>query len=146
MAERENASAPQTVTSPRQIETVIVLSQHDFSLAVREALRNYVYPNRLAGNPLLRSRLIVSDRGLQISEKERVEQLQQAILRTVEMLRASSRSEKFYRALDLTYLHPKATQEDAAEALDLPFSTYRRHLKTGIELVTELLWQQEVGS
>jgi hypothetical protein len=33
----------------------------------------------------------------------------------------------------------------AAERLDLPFSTYRRHLKTGIARVTELLWQHEVS-
>jgi hypothetical protein len=145
MAERENSIAPQAVTSPRAVETVIVLSQQDFSQAVREALRNYVYPNKLSGSPLLRSRLVVLDRGLHLSERERVENLQNIIREALESLRASSRTEKFYRALDLTYFHPLATQEDAAEALDLPFSTYRRHLKTGIDLLTEVLWQREVG-
>ena len=37
------------------------------------------------------------------------------------------------------------TQEQAAELLDLPFSTYRRHLKTGMEQLTQMLWQREIG-
>jgi long-chain acyl-CoA synthetase len=32
-----------------------------------------------------------------------------------------------------------------AELLDLPFSTYRRHLKAGLTRVAELLWQKEIG-
>lgn len=32
------------------------------------------------------------------------------------------------------------------ELLDLPFSTYRRHLKSGVTGLTEALWQLEVGS
>ncbi|HEY5574249.1 MAG TPA: hypothetical protein VIK64_14605, partial [Anaerolineales bacterium] len=58
---------------------------------------------------------------------------------------ASPRSEKYYRALERTYFHPAPTQEAAAELLDLPFSTYRRHLKAGIEHVIDALWQQEIG-
>jgi hypothetical protein len=60
-------------------------------------------------------------------------------------LKASPRSEKLFRALDRTYFHPAPTQEVAAELLDLPFSTYRRHLKSGIEQVIEALWQHEIG-
>jgi len=44
-----------------------------------------------------------------------------------------------------TCLHPAPTQEQAAELLDLPFSTYRRHLKTAIERVNDVLWQREIG-
>jgi hypothetical protein len=29
--------------------------------------------------------------------------------------------------------------------LDLPFSTFRRHLKAGITQVTDMLWQREIG-
>jgi hypothetical protein len=35
-------------------------------------------------------------------------------------------------------------QEAAAERLGLPFSTYRRHLTTGVERVTGWLWQREL--
>ncbi|GAA3220480.1 hypothetical protein [Nonomuraea helvata] len=36
------------------------------------------------------------------------------------------------------------TQEAAAERLGLPYSTYRRHLVSGIERVCEDLWRREL--
>jgi hypothetical protein len=60
-------------------------------------------------------------------------------------LQVSPRGAKLYRALYHTYLQPAPTQEQAAELLDVPFSTYRRHLKMGVERVAELLWQQEIA-
>jgi hypothetical protein len=62
----------------------------------------------------------------------------------VESLRGNSRTERYYRVVHRTYLNPAITQERAAEELDLPFSTYRRHLATGIGLVTEHLWRREI--
>jgi hypothetical protein len=53
---------------------------------------------------------------------------------------------KWHRALHHTYFQPAATQEQAAELLDLPFSTYRRHLRAAIQYVTEWLWAREVES
>jgi hypothetical protein len=53
---------------------------------------------------------------------------------------------KFYRAVYHTYLQPAVTQEQAAEVLDLPFSTYRRHLRSGIEELTARLWAREIGN
>jgi len=41
-------------------------------------------------------------------------------------------------------VRPARTQELAAETLGLAFSTYRRHLKRGVERVAEWLWQREV--
>jgi hypothetical protein len=46
--------------------------------------------------------------------------------------------------LERTYLEPAATQEVAAELLDLPFSTYRRHLKSGLERLCAWLWEGEL--
>ena len=34
----------------------------------------------------------------------------------------------------------------AAELLDLPFSTYRRHLSAGVARVAEILWTRDIGS
>ena len=39
---------------------------------------------------------------------------------------------------------PAATQERTAEALGLPFSTYRRHLTQGVARIVAVLWDQEV--
>jgi hypothetical protein len=54
------------------------------------------------------------------------------------------RDEKLCRAIHLTYLEPAATQELAAERLGLPFSSYRRHLTSGIARVTASLWRLEL--
>ncbi len=54
------------------------------------------------------------------------------------------RDDKLLRAVDRTYLRPAATQEAAAAALGLPFSTYRRHLTQGMTRIVSVLWDQEV--
>ena len=41
-------------------------------------------------------------------------------------------------------MRPAGTQERAAEALGLPFSTFRRHLTQGVDRVVAWLWDQEV--
>ncbi|MFI9769625.1 hypothetical protein ACIHJG_22540 [Streptomyces sp. NPDC052415] len=63
----------------------------------------------------------------------------------VEALPRERGGEKRHRALVTTYLKGAPTQEAAAERLDLPFSTYRRHLTSGVERVAELLWQHELS-
>ena len=45
-------------------------------------------------------------------------------------------------ALHHTYLRPAVTQQAAADLLDLPMSTFRRHLAEGIARLTDLLWQR----
>jgi hypothetical protein len=121
-------------------ESVIVLSRTEFDESIRRALRTSLMPYRLTDNPLLRSRIMVGS-GNGNAEPER---LCIIIREAVESLRANARTERYYRVIHRTYLDPASTQERAAEELDLPFSTYRRHLTTGIGLVTELLWQREL--
>jgi len=45
-----------------------------------------------------------------------------------------------------TYVQPAPTQEQAAEQLGVPFSTFRRHLNKGLERVADILWEREVGT
>lgn len=47
-------------------------------------------------------------------------------------------------ALKLTYFDPGRTQQETAELLKLPFSTYRRHLGCGVERICRWLWQREL--
>jgi hypothetical protein len=47
-------------------------------------------------------------------------------------------------SFERTYVRPAATQERAAAALGLPFSTYRRHLTQGVDRVVAWLWDREV--
>ena len=71
--------------------------------------------------------------------------LQSLIQAAAQSLESSLREAKSYRALYPTYLHPAPTQEQAAELLDLPFSTFRRHLKNGMTRVAEILWLREIS-
>jgi hypothetical protein len=87
---------------------------------------------------------VVDRVGLKADEAERVSVLQTVLREAANTLQESPKEMKFYRVLYHTYFHPAATQEVAAELLDLPFSTYRRHLRTALQRVTEILWQQEI--
>jgi hypothetical protein len=145
LAEREIATTQTDSLAPVQNVPLVALSHEEFAQAVRDALHDMPRPAVLRRNPLLRSRLVVEQTGMTSGEQERVEALRALIKKTVEALQAAPRENKLYRALYHTYLQPAATQEQAAEILDLPFSTYRRHLQSGVVRVTELLWQDELG-
>lgn len=143
MGERELGTVP--VTPPEEVERMVVLEISEFANAVQDALKQLLRPLHLRGNPLLRSRLVVDRVGMKADEASRVAILQTVLRDSVDILQRSPKEMKFYRALYHTYLQPATTQEAAAELLDLPFSTYRRHLKSGIERVIEVLWQQEIA-
>ncbi len=145
LAEREvsgPSAAPQARTAERPL---IVLSEDTFADALLEALRNHMRPDAVLENPLLRSRLVAERVGADQSDEDRVEELRRIIVKAAESLQSSPRDAKFYRAIHRTYLNPAETQERAAELLDLPFSTYRRHLKAGIERLGEILWLREIS-
>ena len=144
LAEKEVGVKTQAA-SPPTVEPLIFLSRDDFGNAIKQALQDFARPNGLTGNPLLRSRLVSEAAAAGKGSRERSEILKSRINEAADSLRIHPRDEKLFRALDQTYLHPAPTQEAAAELLDLPFSTYRRHLASGIQRLTEILWRQEVG-
>lgn len=143
LAQREMSITPKAPAAA--VLPLLVLSQPDFAAAVRDGLRHLLEPSALIGNPLLRSRIIIEATAGALENSARVTTLQTLLRQTVEELRASPRSARCYRALYHTYIAPAPTHEQAAELLDLPYSTYRRHLKEGIHRVTDLLWQREGG-
>ena len=113
-----------------------------FASAVRHALRHVREPDVLAGNPLLTVPAAVGGLPPQAPEPARIHALQEILRAAVEGLASSPRRAKLHRALLATYWGTASTQEEVAEALDVPFSTYRGHLKAGIELVVEALRRQ----
>jgi hypothetical protein len=121
--------------------SMVVLSEADFAASVRQALRDYTRPAALAASPLLRSRLVADGDG----HGGDAARLQALLREALEMLKASPRDEKFYRALQLTYFQPAVTQEGAAERLGLAFGTYRYHLARGTDRIVERLWDLEVS-
>jgi len=145
MGEREATDATQLDTVPQPSESLVVLSKPDFEEAVREALRSVTRADVLDSNPLLRSRIVIQRAGSKADRSNQVSALQALLKEAAESLQLASRERRFYDALHHTYFQPASTQEQASELLDLPFSTFRRHLRSGISRVTEILWEQELG-
>ena len=117
-----------------------MLSETEFEASVRQALRDYMRPAALAASPLVRSRLVADADG-----NGGAGRLQSLLREALETLNSSPRDEKFYRALLYTYFQPAITQEDAAERLGLPFSTYRYHLAQVAQRIVEWLWDLELS-
>ncbi len=119
---------------------LMVLPEADFRQAVRQALRDYHRPDALAANPLRHSRLVRQHNG-----DAPVATLRALLRDAAGQLDAGPRTRRYLDALRLTWFEPVRTQEAAAEALDLPFSTYRRHLAAGVDHVAGELWRRELA-
>lgn len=145
LAEREIAMGI-AHTMPPVPEALIVLSQADFTTSVHDALRAFHNANELRDNPLLRSRLVLDRANASDDYEVRIDALRKLLQKTAAEMQSTPRQLKFHRAVHHTYFQPAATQEMAAELLDVPFSTYRRHLRSGIDYVAESLWTQELNA
>src|SRR5690606_16486437 len=145
LGERELASDLPLGELVTEAPPLLVLSEPQFAEAVRQALRDYTDARALAGSPLLRSRLVI-DAAANQADKSAVEVLRDLLRQAVDAAAQTRRGDRWARALDRAFLNPAPSQEAAAELLDLPFSTFRYHLRKGIEFVTAWLWHREVDS
>jgi hypothetical protein len=137
--ERSLAQDPALQTGPE--DAVHVLSQAEFTDAVRQALRDLSRLDLLGRNPLLGTRLLGDTAG---GETPDAELLRSTVGAAIDSLRDHPRDDKLLRAVERTYVEAAPTQEAAAARLGLPFSTYRRHLAQGVERVVAWLWDREV--
>ena len=137
----ERALAQDPALQPATVDDALVLSQAEFTDAVRQALRDLHRPELLARNPLLRTRVAREHVG---TERPDAESLAHLLRTAVDAVGQHPRDQKLWRAVERTYLRPAPTQEAAAEVLGLPFSTYRRHLSQGVERIVAQLWDREV--
>ena len=125
--------------APARLLRPAPLSRTRFAEALRWALRDLHRPEQLRANPLMGSRLAIDLDG------SSTQRLRASLVAGIGQIGAGPRSGRLERVLDRTYVHPAPTQEAAAEVLDLPFSTYRRHLGRAVEQLTDLLWDVEIG-
>ena len=125
-----------TRAAPARVES---LPRAEFDQAVREALRSWRRPDLLSANPLTHSRMVAASE----PHADPVDALRTVLKSTLDDLGEDPRQHKSHRALMATYLGGAPTQEAAAERLALPFSTYRRHLNRGLEVLCSLLWRRE---
>ncbi|MEO3827662.1 ATP-binding protein [Actinomadura sp. B10D3] len=126
----------ETGPPPPELLRPAPLDRDRFDQAVRQALLHLNRPDQLTGNPLLGTALVT---------ELTPDCLRATLLTAIDHLAQDPRSLPLRRVLDRTYLHPAPTQEAAAEALHLSFSTYRRHLVKATTRLTDLLWSQELA-
>ena len=129
-------------TLPTQLP---IMDETDFVTAVHNALRGFTNDVALQSNPLLESRCLLNAAGTNASKMDRAETLRNLLSEAAATMQNHPKQIRWYRALHHTYFQPAATQEQAAELLDLPFSTYRRYLRTAVQYVTDWLWAKEIG-
>ncbi|WP_232050202.1 ATP-binding protein [Actinoplanes sp. OR16] len=133
MNEREHQGG--TGPPPESALRPLPLSRTSFGDGVRNALVNLHRSDRLAGCPLIGSRL-----GADASE------VRATIEKAIDRLAGTPKGDQLQAVLNRTFVRGAPSQEAAAEVLGLPFSTYRRHLARGVEQLTELLWAVEIGT
>ncbi|MEU9131683.1 AAA family ATPase [Kitasatospora sp. NPDC048540] len=112
-------------------------SRTDFDQAVREALAHWRDPGAFAACALMRAR-IAADLDDPAGE------LRALLRRAVDDLARDPRGVRARDALSASYFSGAPTQEAAARRLGLPYGTYRRHLRQGLDLLCEALWQREL--
>ena len=122
------------------------LGDREFAAAVKAALTGLGRASGLRESPLLDAPLVASRVPADADVRARTEELRARIAAAAARLEASPRDRRAFRALHHTYLRPAPTQAAAAELLDLPTTTYRRHLALGISRVTELLRQEDLDA
>ena len=137
MAEREISGATDEAAwdPPKEL---LALEHEEFVSRVKQALRDFCDDDLLSANPLSKCRVAHDVPG------SHAVPLRGALELAAESLTRSGKDETLHAALKLTYLDPTRTQEEAAELLGVPFSTFRRHLGAGIERVSAWLWEREV--
>ncbi|GAA0481139.1 hypothetical protein Ade02nite_56380 [Paractinoplanes deccanensis] len=113
---------------PPEMTRPAPLRREDFAAAVRSALQ---HPG---GDALV---------GTALGDDPQA--VRAALERAVDALADKPRGDRLRAVLRRTYVKPAATQEAAAEALGLPFSTYRRHLAKAVDELTAGLWAAETG-
>lgn len=150
---RVTEDVPQAIMAPAQpgliapmVEQLPVLPQLSaelFADAVHDALEHYHETHELQTNPLLSSRMIAQRAGPDAKPSLRLTALRDLITETNEKLGAVSKTAKCSKILHRTYIEPARSQQFAAEALGMGYSTYRRQLAAARELFTAELWQLE---
>ncbi|MEU6705406.1 ATP-binding protein [Streptomyces wuyuanensis] len=113
------------------------ISRTAFDQAVREALAHWRDAGAFSACALLRTRLAADF-------EDPVGELRGLLRRAVDGLAGDPRGVRAREALTAGYFSGAPTQEAAARRLGLPYGTYRRHLRQGLDLLCEALWQWEL--
>ncbi|MDE2345230.1 MAG: hypothetical protein KGL13_02060, partial [Gammaproteobacteria bacterium] len=120
------------------------VTEHEFALAVHQALRDYQRTDLLRSSPLLGTRLLQD--ALARSPGTPPTQMLREVLRShSEALGQNPKTDRFQQVLQHTYLMPMRSQQAVADALHLSWSTYRRCLAGAVRMLSAALWETETA-
>ncbi len=119
----------------------------DFAMNVRRALKCNLSVSGLRKNPLLRSDMVLEATGGASAPTSTVPALRRVLMASIDALNKSSpRGARQSRALQLTFIEPAPTQQEAAERLAMAFGTYRRYVTSALKELTAILWFGELSA
>lgn len=121
-----------------------VLEEGQFRKHVHDALKHQNRPAVFGRNPLLGCALVVHNAGRGADEHTRMRVLGEQIRATVDNLESGRECEqRWARVLQRGYLAPARSQKEAAAALNMAYSTFRRQLAEARSALADELWQRE---
>ena len=121
------------------VEARVLSDEAEFARAVHDALRHLTSERRLSDNPLIDSRIVRES----LPGLTPVQRLRTLIQAAADPLRVSEAA--LYRIIDRVYLRPTATQQQIADSMNLPLTTFRRWRNKAVARIADRLWDQEIG-
>lgn len=128
-----------SVAPPTQLR-VIALARPEFEEAVHHVLRHWEEPRVLRTSPLARSRFVLAR-----PEPDPTSRLRAAVRAHLPLIEQRARGKPWESVLRRTWLEPTGTQEQTANRLGLPFSTYRRYLGRATSALIDALWLSDTS-
>jgi hypothetical protein len=125
---------------------VVLLERAAFAREVKRVLRHFHDPDVLRVSPLTWAPL-VRRRLVAIRPEQSAEALRETIVETCERLGREGGQPEAAALLRLAFLdQPRRKQLAIADELAMGFSTYRRHVATAVQLLTQALWADELAA
>jgi energy-coupling factor transporter ATP-binding protein EcfA2 len=143
LGQREVGEQVDSKQAEQQLQ-MMVLSEDEFATSVYEALKDYHNDKKLLNNPLLRSRFVLNAANNETDQQILLATFRDCLGDATDKIKNSPRDEKLHRVMFRTFFNPAGSQEQVADFLNIPFSTYRRYLRKAVNMVTETLWGLEV--
>ncbi|MGB9429723.1 MAG: hypothetical protein WCC11_07595 [Gammaproteobacteria bacterium] len=150
MSNQELTSGLPAGSTPRPSPAVVgnqavpeaIRTERGFVLALHQALRDFQRPDRLRDTPLLGSRLVTT--ALQRApDAAPTQALRELIRKQCDRFGENPKTSRFQQVLQHTYLAPLRSQQAAADAMHLSWSTYRRCLANATHMLSVSLWESE---
>lgn len=137
---RRRQSAPTPAAPTASTSSGTQLDCEAFSEQVKDALSAFHETHSLQNNKLLDSAIVKTRR---TGDDTPVAALRQLIREANQRLADNPKTERAARVIHRSYIEPARSQQLAADALGMGYSTYRRHLASARDLIAAELWQQE---